>query len=125
MQILIVDDNADLKEAFRIVAEEQNVQITFCSSGEEALTEMAKDDAEFDVGVMDLAMYPMDGTSLGELIRSNEKVRQVPPMPLALYTAQPIDEVIEEIQRDLHIEKVFPKPITPMELVDLIKEWIH
>ena len=123
--ILIVDDNTALREAFNIAAKDEDVQIHFCESGEDALAFLASGGERMDVALIDLAMYPMDGTSLTELIRSNEKVRQENEMPIAFYTAQVIDEVVEDVQKENHIAMVFAKPTDPITLIRKIKEWLH
>jgi len=124
-KILIVDDNSDLERAFLIAAEIEKVDVVFCSSGAQALSLLDDRAINFDVGLIDLAMFPMDGFSLAKLIRSNEIVRGDKEMRLGLYTAQTVDDVVGEMMQEHRIERVFKKPIPPVELIREVKEWIH
>jgi len=124
-QILIVDDNQDLRGIFELAAQDMDLKVIFCDSGEEALTKISEDDSNIDAALVDLAMYPMDGTSLIELIRSNEKVKLKAEMPIAIYTAQVVDDVIRDIQKENNVHKVFFKPSDPFRLLEEVRLWLH
>ena len=57
--ILVVDDNADHRKAFRIVLESGGYFVTECSSGKEALA--ALETTKVDLMTLDLSMPDVDG----------------------------------------------------------------
>ena len=57
--ILVVDDNADHRKAFRIMLESAGYSVVECNSGKDALTALEK--TKFDLMTLDLSMPEIDG----------------------------------------------------------------
>ena len=61
IQILIVDDEPDIRQLLRILLKNQGYQISEAASGDEAVQRL-RDFAGFDLVIMDIMMPGMDGT---------------------------------------------------------------
>lgn len=68
IQILIVDDEPDIRQLLRILLENQGYQISETASGDEAVQRL-RDFAGFDLVIMDIMMPGMDGISACQAIR--------------------------------------------------------
>ena len=76
-KILVVDDNADIREVLQILLVSEGYQVVLAQSGEEALERM--DDA-VDLVILDIMMPGMSG------IRVCEKIRQTSNVPILFLT---------------------------------------
>jgi two-component system invasion response regulator UvrY len=65
--ILVVDDNADHRKAFRILLESGGYVVTECGSGKEALT--ALETISVDLMTLDLSMPDLDGFDVLQTVR--------------------------------------------------------
>ena len=81
-KILVVDDNADIREVLQILLVSEGYQVVLAQSGEEALERM--DDA-VDLVILDIMMPGMSG------IRVCEKIRQTSNVPILFLTAKSQD----------------------------------
>jgi CheY-like chemotaxis protein len=80
---LIVDDNETNLEILRYMLTSQNLNVTACVSGKEALAEIKKAHVAgepFDVCVVDIKMPEMDGYEVARQIRSNPAEFGGPPL---------------------------------------------
>jgi CheY-like chemotaxis protein len=73
--ILVVDDNADHRKAFRIVLESVGYFVTECSSGKEALT--ALETISVDLMTLDLSMPDVDGFDVLQAARSKHPALKI------------------------------------------------
>jgi CheY-like chemotaxis protein len=102
-----------------------SVQTTVINNGLDAVKYLAKEDSEVDAVLIDLSMFPTDGLTLVEQIRTLEKVAPTrAPLKLAFFTAQPIDVVIRNAQKEYNVEKIYYKPIDAVSLLKEVKDWI-
>lgn len=74
--ILIVDDEPINIKALQAVLGDEHL-LAFANSGEEAL-EMAKDDPQPDLILMDIVMPGLDGFEVCSLLKKDEKTRHIP-----------------------------------------------
>ncbi|HXV28260.1 MAG TPA: response regulator [bacterium] len=72
-KILIVDDEIGICEEFRDVLQEDNHDVDFATSGEEALRKIQE--TSYDLVFLDVLMPRMEGR---EVLEEIKKVRQVP-----------------------------------------------
>ncbi len=72
-KILIVDDEIEICEEFRDVLQEDNHEVDFATSGEEALRKVQK--TEFDLVFLDVLMPRMEGR---EVLEEIKKISRVP-----------------------------------------------
>ncbi|MGI8551667.1 MAG: response regulator [Dehalococcoidia bacterium] len=75
-QILIVDDDADVRELLHAALEKQGYQILEASTGSEALTLAAK--RSLDLVLLDVMMPDMDGYTVCRIMRSTPNTQDVP-----------------------------------------------
>lgn len=71
MKILLVDDDAFLRDMYATKFTEAGDDIAVAESGKEALGKM--DESKFDAVVMDMVMPGMTGTELIKAIKTNQK----------------------------------------------------
>jgi CheY-like chemotaxis protein len=115
LRILLVDDDADVRDAIAAVLAECGAKVVACGCGADALQALKREAP--DVLVSDIAMPGMDGQSLMRRIRELGARRgSVPAIALTGY-ASPADRT----QALLAGYQVFlPKPFDPAELVTLV-----
>lgn len=78
--ILVVDDDKDLRENIREILDDAGFAVTMAASGEEALDRLARQ--AFDVVLLDLIMPGMDGKEVLPLLK-----RQSPSVKVIMITA--------------------------------------
>jgi two-component system nitrogen regulation response regulator NtrX len=67
-RILITDDEPGIREALAHILEDEGHRTVLCESGEEAITQLARD--EFDAVLLDLWLPGIDGLSVLERVKS-------------------------------------------------------
>jgi hypothetical protein len=115
VRVLLVDDDANLRDAIATVLAECGAQVVAVGCGADAL-QVLKNQAP-DVLVSDMAMPGMDGRSLLRRIRQLGARRgSIPAIALTAY-ASPVDRM----KALLAGYQVFlPKPFDPTELITLV-----
>jgi CheY-like chemotaxis protein len=83
VNILIVDDLADKRLAFREVLEEIGENLVLVNSGSEALRELLE--REFAVIVLDVNMPDIDGIETAQLIRKHGRTSHTPIIFVTAY----------------------------------------
>ncbi|MFB2836575.1 PAS domain-containing protein [Floridanema evergladense] len=116
VKILLVDDEADVRQLIGFVLEEYGATITVVSSAKEALT--AFNESLPDILVSDIGMPEMDGYMLIEKLRSlpAEKGGEVPAIALTAYAG----EVNEQKAFSSGFQKHIAKPVEPEILMQAI-----
>jgi DNA-binding response OmpR family regulator len=72
-RILVVEDEPDLQDLYRLELEESGYEVILCGDGEQAIAKAA--DSDFDLVVLDIKMPKKDGTQvLHEIKRHNKDV---------------------------------------------------
>ena len=76
--------------------------------------------------ITDLSMPVMDGLTLAEQIRENEKVRDLDPVPMAFLTAhrQSAGGATERVADKCGVSKIWHKPEDTPELPEKIESWL-
>ena len=107
--ILVVDDDAGLRESLQLLLEGEDYRVTTAEDGEAALEQL---DAEtVDLVLCDLRMPGIDGFDLIGQIH-----RKQPELPVILMSAYADDEVtVEAIQRGAY--DAIAKPFQPSEIL--------
>lgn len=112
IKVLIVDDEADIRNVIREYAENEQYKVTEASNGEEALKHLEQE--HFDLMILDIMMPKLDGISLLEQLPTNVKV------PTIILSARD-DEVDKLTGFDKGIDDYVCKPFSPRELVARMK----
>lgn len=80
MKILIADDDDDLRDLTQMILESAGYEVSAQENGKKAWESLQKDGA--DLAILDVNMPEMDGLELLDLIRGDERFREMPVMML-------------------------------------------
>ncbi|MBE9225910.1 PAS domain-containing protein [Phormidium sp. LEGE 05292] len=120
VKILLVDDEADVRQLMSFVLEEYGATMTVVSSAKEALT--AFNESVPDILVSDIGMPEMDGYMLLEKLRflPTEKGGEVPAIALTAYAG----EINEQKALSSGFQKHIAKPVEPETLMQAISSLV-
>ena len=111
-QILVVEDEATIREVIRRYLEREGYQVREAADGYAALDILAE--AQPDLIVMDLMLPGIDGLTLTRQLRQRSRV------PIIMLTAR--GDTSDRIRGlDLGADDYLPKPFSPRELVSRIQ----
>jgi two-component system response regulator FlrC len=114
-RILIVEDDAGLREALSDTLALAKYQTCVASSGEQALVELNKQ--SFDMVISDIQMGGMDGLSLLTSIKA--KYPQVPVILMTAYAK--IDDAVKAMREGA--TDYLSKPFAPQVLINLVERY--
>lgn len=124
-KIFIVDDNLDYKEINEIIFRESLCKLTVMTSGAEILTYLNDEHGEADAVILDLSMPTLDGLTVAQEIRRNEALHpEKEPVHIAFFTARNIDAPIVRVAEKTNVERIFTKPVDPVEFVAEVEKWL-
>jgi CheY-like chemotaxis protein len=115
-KILLVDDDAELKQILSQVLTRLGYQVTAHTSSFEALAEFKANPAKFDLVLTDFDMPKMNGDQLVQRIMA---IR--PSMPAIINTGNS-QSITAEMVKTLGIRGVLKKPATTSKLAAMIRE---
>ncbi|MCM3782559.1 response regulator [Neobacillus mesonae] len=119
-RLLIVEDDAVLRNSMVELIGHDDVVITDVSTGEEALHELGKE--KFDCMVLDLGLADISGFELLDRIRKNESLKQ---LPIIIYTGKELS-MREEIELKKYAESIIIKNVKSQErLFDETALFLH
>lgn len=110
--ILVVDDEAGLRQLVRLYLEKEGMIVTEAASGREALEKIKEN--SFDLMILDLMMPDGDGWSVARV------VSQGMDLPMIMLTARG-DEIDRLTGFELGADDYVVKPFSPRELVARVK----
>ncbi|XHX76502.1 MAG: PAS domain-containing protein [Stenomitos frigidus ULC029] len=121
LQVLVVDDEADMREIAAFVLEQQGAVVSTAASAQEALT--ALDRFTPDVLLSDIGMPDMDGYMLIQQVRSRAASDggQIPAIALTAYAG----EVDQQQALAAGFQQHLAKPIEPMILIEAIASLLN
>ena len=111
-RLLIVDDEADIRELIRRYAELEGYEITEASDGFEALDRCREED--FDAAIMDIMMPGMDGFT------ACREIRKIRDIPMLMLSARGM-ESDKLYGFEMGAEDYVVKPFSPRELMARLK----
>ena len=111
--ILLIDDEATLRQTLARVLQRAGFEVTTAASGEEGLTSLAA--AHVDLVYMDIRMPSMSGLEALKRIHSEH-----PSLPVVLFTAQPDLNSAVEALRYGAVDYLL-KPLKPQMLIERTK----
>ncbi len=115
--ILIVDDDAELRNIYRHALERAGYSTVEAANGIEALQTI---EAYFPaLVIMDMAMPKMGGSELLEKIQGNPETAA---LPIIIVTARP---EYRDMAGELDVARFFLKPVGPNEIVEAIDEILN
>ncbi len=119
--ILIADDDPDIREAVKIILETQPYKLTFASNGEECLEQVKKNTP--DLIVLDLLMPQKDGFEVIKELRAYHSYPRIPILILTAVTKEAGDRRYElETGLSLDVDDYIEKPIQPNDLIHRVEK---
>lgn len=119
LRVLIVDDEAELREILHFILNKMCIQTNTVSSAREALAYIEAHSP--DVVISDIKMPDMDGVEFLKTLRANQKLRQ--PKFLFISGGQDMDE-----ETSLFIQKetqgILAKPFKREEIIRSLKSFL-
>ena len=118
-RLLLVDDDALVRETLETALRRRNFAITCASSGAEALELIRAGRDAYDIVITDQKMPGMTGSELGEIL-----VREWPKLPIILLTgfASGLDEASVKA---IGFDAMLMKPVTIDELIRAVRAASH
>ncbi|WP_392534849.1 response regulator [Nostoc sp. C117] len=118
-RLLVVDDNATNRKIIQYQATRWGMLVDQASSATialKAIQQAAKQNSFYDIAVIDMQMPEIDGMSLGEQIKNNSAIAELPLIMLTSTNQR------DEVQRALKIgfAAYLVKPVKPSRLFDTI-----
>ena len=118
--ILIVDDDPDVREAVKIILETQPYELIFASNGEECLEQVKKNTP--DLIILDLLMPKKDGFEVIKELRGHPSYPRIPILVLTVVKKEAAGRRYElETALRMDVDDYIEKPIQPDDLVDRVK----
>lgn len=116
LEILVVDDDADMREFLPFMLEQYGASVTVVASGIEALTALSQ--SQPNLIISDIGMPEMDGYMLMRQVRSLEPEQggTIPAIALTAYAGEMDHQQAIAVGFQQHISK----PVDPEELVKAI-----
>jgi two-component system, OmpR family, alkaline phosphatase synthesis response regulator PhoP len=109
-KILIIDDEAFLRQTLARILQQAGFQVTTAEHGEQGLAFLQT--SQFDLVFMDIRMPGMPGLDVLEHIRAEH-----PGLPVVLFTAQPdLNSAVEALRRGA--TDYFLKPLKPEIIIE-------
>jgi len=110
--LLIVDDDADIRQLLREYLQENGYRVTAAANGKEMRAAMAA--GQPDLIILDVMMPGEDGISLCRAVRAHSEV------PIIMLTARG-DETDRVVGLEVGADDYVPKPFSPRELLARVK----
>lgn len=110
--IHVCDDEAHIVLAISLKFSKSGFRVTSDNNGQSAWESILRDPPQ--LLITDLQMPGMNGLELIKLMRSNEKMKDI---PVILLTAKSFELDDDELRNDHGVQQVLPKPFSPRELV--------
>jgi phosphate regulon transcriptional regulator PhoB len=115
MQILVIDDEADLVELVLYNLRKEGFSVDSASDGESALKKVRK--GTYDLLILDLMLPGIQGTELCRILRNDQKTSN---LPIIMLTAK-AEEVDKIVGLEIGADDYVTKPFSPKELVARVK----
>ena len=123
-KIMIVDNAADVDSLWKY-AQTTPDAIFLVSGGISAQRRLKQINYEIDAVVTDLVLDDLDGVTLTEIIRRNEKIREIDCCCLIFwYTDYPVNETLRSLQTKYDVTEIFTKPTDPIQIIEKVKAYL-
>ena len=108
--ILIIDDEAALRQTLTRILQRAGLQVTSAASGQEGLAYLAQQ--SFDLVYLDIRMPDMNGMEVLKIVHASH-----PELPVVLFTAQPdLSSALEALRQGA--TDYLLKPLQPQDIVE-------
>lgn len=113
-KILIVDDEAEIRELIRDFLIKENFKTEFACNGREALEKLADRQNNFDLVILDIMMPEIDGTEMIKILR---KFSDVP----VIFLTSKNEEIDKILGLEIGADDYITKPFNPREMIARVK----
>lgn len=113
-KILVVDDEAEIRELIRDFLVKENFEAVMASNGREALEKLSKPDNDFDLVLLDIMMGEIDGLEVIKILRKTSSI------PVIFLTSKN-EEIDKVLGLEIGADDYITKPFNPREMVARIK----
>ena len=120
-KILVVEDNPALASVVRFNLTRAGFDVTVAKNGREAWDALSAGET-FEMVVTDHQMPEMTGCELCIKIRQDEKLAD---LPVIMLTAKGLELELPRLRSELGVLEVFPKPFSPIQLVQTVDEFLN
>jgi len=119
-KVLIIDDEADVRDVLKFHLCEQNYQIIEAENGEEGIKLLKSEDNMVNVGVIlcDIRMPKVNGIDCIKYIR-----QEAPGIPIVVVTGFPDTEMATQLLKD-GVKDYLVKPVDKEKLVAVVKQQV-
>ncbi|MBF2001401.1 MAG: PAS domain S-box protein [Synechococcales cyanobacterium M58_A2018_015] len=119
LRVLVVDDEADMRELMAVLLEQQGASVSLAASATEAMQQVQQ--ALPDLLISDIGMPDVDGYMLLQQLRRSLSAEQLPAIALTAYAG----EADQQQARTVGFQQHLAKPVDPAELVATILSLIQ
>lgn len=118
-QVLVVDDDAVIRDLLRVNLELEGYDVVAAADGATALEQIAA--AHPDLVLLDVMMPGVDGWEVASRLKADEATA---PIPIVFLTARAMRADVKR-GTDLGVEAYITKPFDPEELIALVDRLIR
>jgi signal transduction histidine kinase len=117
--VLVVDDEATIRDLARTVLEDQGLTVLTANDGAEAVELFLHRQDEIGLVILDLTMPELDGAEVFRRLRDTR--RDLPVVLTSGYSEQHVQQLVGEDRLDGFLQKPYP----PSELIDAVRRAIR
>lgn len=119
-KVLIIDDEADVRDVLKFHLSEQNYQVIEAENGEDGIKLLKSADNMVNVGVIlcDIRMPKVNGIDCIKYIR-----QEAPGIPIVVVTGFPDTEMATQLLKD-GVKDYLVKPVDKEKLVSVVKQQV-
>ena len=118
LHVLMVDDEAAIRQLYRLYLNVQGFEVTAASNAIDALHEVTT--KKFDAIILDIGLGDTNGMDLIEPIKATQ-----PNVPIFIFTGQPADEKLRKAAFERGAFQFFTKSHPLDYLISELKRAIH
>jgi CheY-like chemotaxis protein len=115
-KILVVDDEADVRNLTKMMLEGAGYEVTRASNGDEALAKVATETP--DLVLLDVVMPGKSGFEVCKTLKANERTRRIPVIIFTVLGR----EVDFRLSMESGADEFLSKPLKPEDMSNLVKE---
>ena len=119
-KILIVDDEAVFIKMTRTLLEDSGYEVITAGDGQEGLEKTRSENP--DLIILDIMMPKMDGYTMLEKVRKDEKIKDTPVIQCSGKTMKDYLEETQDVEIDAYFTKPFVAPILLAKIESLLKK---
>ena len=124
--VVIIDDDETALNLAAWLFIQEGERVAAFTNGSEGLKFIKRFAGRIKCVLLDLFLPVLDGLTLAEQIRLNERTFKFASVPIAFYTAhhETTGDATERVAERCDIEKIFHKPEDTPQLPEKVGEWL-